>query len=138
MVFLMFLFHSFAIWSRVCYYICMDLSDLLKKIKNHPEYHNAGMILCHIGVVRGSSRDGKPVTELDVKVDRNRLAEIILEMKERTGIVEILAEVREGKLMLGEEVMMVAVAGDFRENVFSALMDTVNAIKKDVTRKTER
>lgn len=116
----------------------MDISHLLEKIKGHPEYHNAGMILCHIGVVRGTSRDGKPVTELDVKVDRNRLAEIIAEMKKRTGIVEILAEVREGKLMLGEEVMMVVVAGDFRENVFSVLMDTVNAIKKDVTRKTER
>ena len=116
----------------------MDLSDLLKKIKSHPEYHNVGMILCHIGVVRATSRDGKPVTELDVHVDRNRLAEIIAEMKKRTGIVEILAEVREGKLMPGEDVMMVAVAGDFRENVFSVLMDTVNAIKKDVTRKTER
>jgi len=33
--------------------------------------------------------------------------------------------------------MYVAVAGDFRENVFSVLMDTVNAIKADVTSKTE-
>jgi len=40
--------------------------------------------------------------------------------------------------MVGEDVMMVVVAGDFRENVFSTLMDTVNAIKKDVTSKTER
>lgn len=107
-------------------------------VKSHPEYHNAGMILCHNGVVRATSRDGKPVAELDVKVDRGRLAEIIAEMKQRTGIIEIIAEVREGKLMVGDDVMMVVVAGDFRENVFSALMDTVNAIKKDVTSKTER
>jgi molybdopterin synthase catalytic subunit len=33
--------------------------------------------------------------------------------------------------------MYVVVAGDFRENVFSALMDTVNLIKKDVTQKIE-
>ncbi|MCX5854720.1 MAG: molybdenum cofactor biosynthesis protein MoaE [Deltaproteobacteria bacterium] len=116
----------------------MDISDMIRKIKAHPEYHNAGMILCHNGVVRATSRDGKPVTELDVMVDRNRLAEIIAEIKKRPGIVEALAEVREGKLKIGEDVMMIVVAGDFRENVFSALMDAVNAIKKDVTRKTEQ
>jgi molybdopterin synthase catalytic subunit len=33
--------------------------------------------------------------------------------------------------------MFVVVAGDFRENVFSALMDAVNLIKADVTRKIE-
>ena len=34
--------------------------------------------------------------------------------------------------------MYVVVAGDFRENVFAALMDAVNLIKRDVTRKVER
>lgn len=116
----------------------MEISDMIKMVKSHPEYHNSGMILCHNGVVRSTSRDGKPVTELDVKVDRERLAKVIAEMKNRPGIVEIIAEVREGKLTVGEDVMMVVVAGDFRENVFSTLMDTVNAIKKDVTSKKER
>lgn len=115
----------------------MNLSDMLGAIKAHPNYQNAGMILFHNGVVRATSRDGKPVTELTVNVDRGRLEEIIAEMKKRPGIIEVLAEVREGKLSVGEDVMLVAVAGDFRENVFPALMDTVNAIKKDVTRKTE-
>jgi molybdopterin synthase catalytic subunit len=115
----------------------MNLSDMLGAVKAHPNYKNAGMILCHNGVVRATSRDGKPVTELTVKVDRERLEEIIAEMKKRPGIIEVLAEVREGKLSVGEDVMLVAVAGDFRENVFPVLMDTVNAIKKDVTRKTE-
>ncbi len=116
----------------------MEISDMIKMVKSHPEYHKSGMILCHNGVVRSTSRDGKTVKEIDVKVNRDRLAEIIAEMKNRPGIVEIIAEVREGKLMVGEDVMMVVVAGDFRENVFSTLMDTVNAIKKDVTNKTER
>jgi molybdopterin synthase catalytic subunit len=116
----------------------MDLSDMLRRVKAHRDYHHAGMILCHNGVVRATSRNGKAVAELNVNVDRHRLADIIVEMKKRPGIVEILAEVREGKLKVGDDVMMVVVAGDFRENVFSVLMDTVNAIKKDVTRKTER
>jgi len=96
------------------------------------------MILCHNGVVRGTSRDGKPVTELTVKADRRRLDEILAGMKSRPGIIEVLAEVREGTLRVGDDVMYIAVAGDLRENVFPVLEDTVNAIKRDVTKKTER
>ena len=115
----------------------IDLKTMIEQIKQHPDYDKVGMILCHNGVVRATSRDGKPVKELTVRVDRPRLSEIVAEMKHRPGIVEVLVEVREGKLLVGEDVMYVAVAGDFRENVFAALMDTVNTIKAEVTRKTE-
>ena len=110
---------------------------MIRKVKAHPAYHDAGMILCHNGVVRATSRDGKSVKELIVNVDRSRLAEIIAEMKKRPGIIEVLAEVREGKLGVGDDVMYIVVAGDFRENVFPALMDAVNMIKAQVTTKTE-
>ena len=115
----------------------MSLLKMIRKIKAHPDYHRVGMILCHNGVVRATSRNGKAVTELTVKVNREHLQEIIAEIKSRPGIIEILVEIKEGKLGIGEDVMYVVVAGDFRENVFSALMDTVNLIKKDVTQKIE-
>jgi len=115
----------------------MDLSSMVSRIKNHPDFHRAGMILCHNGVVRAHSRDGKPVAELTVKADRKRLAEIIAEIKKRPGIVEALAEVREGRLKPGDDVMFIAVAGDFRENVFAALRDAIEMIKAGVTQKTE-
>lgn len=116
----------------------MSLADLVAQVKQHPRYHEVGMILCHNGVVRGTSRDGKPVVELTVKADRSRLDEILAEMKSRPGIIEVLAEVREGTLLVGDDVMYIAVAGDLRENVFPVLEDTVNTIKRDVTKKTER
>ena len=115
----------------------MSLLKMIRKIKAHPDYHRVGMILCHNGVVRATSRNGKAVTELTVRVNRERLQEIIDEIKRRPGIIEIFVEIKEGKLGIGEDVMYVVVAGDFRENVFSALMDTVNLIKKDVTQKIE-
>ena len=96
------------------------------------------MILCHNGVVRGSSRDGKPVRDLFVSVNRKRLAEIIDEMKGRPGIIDIQAHVREGHLTVGDDVMLIAVAGNFRENVFPVLREMVDLIKKDVTSKTEK
>lgn len=116
----------------------MNLQDLVNKIKEHPSYHQAGMILCHNGVARGTSRNGTPVNELVVKADRQRLAEILNEMKCRPGIIEILAEVKEGPLKVGDDVMLVAVAGDFRENVFPVLRETIELIKRDVTKKTEK
>ena len=65
------------------------------------------------------------------------LQKIVDDIRQRPGIIEVLVEIREGKLYPGEDVMFVVVAGDFRENVFSALMDAVNRIKADVTRKIE-
>lgn len=115
----------------------MDPAKMIQQIKAHPDYKNAGMILYHNGVVRSTSRDGTPVSELVVKADRNRLKEIISEIKRRPGIVEVLAEVREGRLFPGDDIMLIMVAGDFRENVFPALRDAVEAIKTGVTKKTE-
>jgi molybdopterin synthase catalytic subunit len=115
----------------------MDLSDMIRKVKEHPEYHKAGMILCHNGVVRETSRQGKRISHLAVKADGKRLAEIVAEMKRRLGIIEVLAQVNEGRLAVGDDVMFVVVAGDFRENVFPVLMETVDLIKKDVTQKRE-
>ncbi len=115
----------------------MNLEDLIGRIKRHPDYGRVGMILCHNGVVRETARDGRRVKRMTVRADRIRLEAILAEMRKRPGIVEILAEVREGRLVVGEDVMMVVVAGDYRENCFPVLQDAVNAIKRDVTKKKE-
>jgi molybdopterin synthase catalytic subunit len=115
----------------------MNLQEMIDKVKMHPDYPKAGMILCHNGVVRSTSRTGRPVSELTVRVERQPLQKIMDDIRQRPGIVDVLVEIREGRLYPGEDVMFIVVAGDFRENVFSALMDMVNRIKADVTRKIE-
>jgi molybdopterin synthase catalytic subunit len=116
----------------------MNLNMLVEKIKKHPDFPRAGMILCHNGVVRATSRDGGAVSEVTVKVDRRRLEAVVAEIKAMPGIVEVLAHVNEGTLKVGEDVMYVVVAGDFRENVFNAMIAAVNKIKAGVTSKTEK
>jgi molybdopterin synthase catalytic subunit len=116
----------------------MNLSTLVERVKNHPEFHKVGMILCHNGVVRGTSRDGSPVKEVTVRADLKRLEAVLAEIKAMPGIIEVLAHVNEGTLKVGEDVMYVVVAGDFRENVFAAIVAAVNRIKADVTSKTEK
>ncbi|MFH2067133.1 MAG: molybdenum cofactor biosynthesis protein MoaE [Pseudomonadota bacterium] len=116
----------------------MNMSRLLDQIKKHPDIHKAGMILCHNGIVRETSRDNRKVSGLQVEVDHEKLEEIIRENKNKPGIIEILVEISEDKnLAVGDDVMMLAVAGDIRDNVIRVLEDTLNAIKSTVTTKTE-
>ncbi len=116
----------------------MSAAVLLEKIKQHPDYHKAGMILCHNGVVRTTSREGEEVTGLKVEVNHARLKEILEEQKQRPGIVEILIEIFEDKLLtVGDDVMFIVVAGDIRETVIASLTDTLNLVKAEVTSKTQ-
>lgn len=115
----------------------MGLTALIERIKSRPDYASVGMILCHNGVVRGSSRDGRPVSGLTITADAEALDAILAEQRERPGIIEVLVEIREGSLRVGDDVMFIVVAGDFRDRVIPVLEDTLNAIKKWVTKKTE-
>ncbi|HQJ10187.1 MAG TPA: molybdenum cofactor biosynthesis protein MoaE, partial [Deltaproteobacteria bacterium] len=80
----------------------MDMNALIGKIKEREDFHKVGMILCHNGVVRGTSRDGSPVSSVRVKADRDVINAIVAEQKTRAGIVEILVEVNEGNLSVGD------------------------------------
>lgn len=114
------------------------IERLIDTVKKHPDYHRAGMILCHNGVVRDTSRDGRKVSGLKVSVNHEKLRQVILEKKQQPGIVEILVQIEENKhLFVGDDVMFLLVAGDIRENVISVLKDTLDAIKTTVTSKTE-
>ena len=116
----------------------MNLTHLIDTIKKHPDYDKACMILCHNGIVRSTSRDGRKVSGLKVRVNHEKLNKVIKENKKKPGIVEILVEIADNKdLLIGDDVMLLVVAGDIRENVISTLRDTLNAIKTTVTSKTE-
>jgi len=116
----------------------MDIAMMMEQIKQHPDYHKAGMILCHNGVVRATTREGDEVTGLEIAVDHDRLEQIISEQKKKPGIVEILIHIIEGKpLAVGDDVMFLVVAGNIRENVIGTLTDTLNLVKSEVTSKKQ-
>ena len=116
----------------------MSLSLLIDTVKKHPDYDKVGIILCHNGVVRSTSRDGRKVSGLKVSVNHKKLQQVIKEHKNKPGIIEILVQINENRdLSVGDDVMLLVVAGDLRENVIAVLKDTLNAIKTTVTQKTE-
>jgi molybdopterin synthase catalytic subunit len=116
----------------------MNLSKMIAEIKRHPDFNRAGMVLCHNGVVRETARDGRRVSGLRVTVDQDRLERILGDQRRRTGIVDIRVEIAADRdLAVGDDVMLLAVAGDIRENVIAVLSDTLELIKATVTQKTE-
>lgn len=116
----------------------MKAADMLQSIKSHPDYHRAGMVLCHNGVVRATSRDGRKVLGLSVAVNHDRLEAIITRARQTPGIVDVQVEIAEDRnLSVGDDVMVLIVAGDIRENVIRTLENTLNDIKTTVTSKTE-
>lgn len=116
----------------------MQLQQIIEKIRSRPDADRIGMILSHTGVVRGTSRDGRPVTGLEVAVDHDKLNTLLQNQKSRQGIIDISLVINENRhLKVGDVVMWLVVAGDIRDNVIPVLSDTLNAIKTVVTQKTE-
>jgi len=116
----------------------MDINKLMQEIKTHPGFDKAGMVLCHNGIVRSTSRDGHKVRGLRVAADHKKLKQILTEQKQKPGIIDIKVEIAENRdLVVGDDVMLLLVAGDIRENVIAVLTETLNLIKSTVTQKTE-
>ena len=116
----------------------MNIEKIMRQIKDHPDFDKVGMVLCHNGVVRATSRDGRKVSGLRVSVDHQKLDRILFQQKQKPGILDIRVEIAENKdLEVGDDVMLLVVAGDIRENVITVLTDTLNLIKATVTKKTE-
>lgn len=115
----------------------MNLQEMAAAIKAHPRIREAGMILYHNGIVRETSRDGRKVKGITVAMDDQTLARLIAAIRSRPGIIDVLVWVNRGSLQVGDDIMLVAIAGDIRDNVFPALRDLVRDIKHEITEKED-
>jgi len=113
------------------------IDSWIAEIKKHPESSAIGMILIHNGVVRATSKSGKPVKGMRLSYDSQRLNKAIEEIKRREGIVEVKAWINEGDLKVGDDIMKVLVAGRLRTDVFPALQELVSKIKNEVVHEEE-
>ena len=116
----------------------MDINKMIDALKTRSDSHEMGMVVSHLGIVRGTSLNGTKVTSVEVRFDPEKISEIIKETKALPGIFDVLIETRDGRLSVGEDIMAVVIGGDTRERVFPALVDTVNRIKVEGAKKKER
>lgn len=115
----------------------MDVNEVLDRIRSHPRIQEAGMVLIHLGQVRSSDLKGRPVRKLYLEHDRGRAEAIRAEMLNRPGIVEIVIQLGEGWLELGQPIMIAAVAGRTRGEVFPVLEEMVDRLKGEAVSKKE-
>lgn len=115
----------------------MDVNRMIARLKEHHRFSSMGMIAFHLGIVRATSRKGNEVGGVEVAYDYDAIANIIKDIKSMRGIIEVLVETNEGRLMVGDEILAVAVAGDIREHVFPALEKAVDRIKVEASQKRE-
>ena len=83
----------------------MTLQEMVDAIKNRPDFDKVGMLACHNGVVRATSREGRHVRGLEIEADHARLEEILLEMNGRKGIIQVAVHLFEGYRQVGEDVV---------------------------------
>ena len=117
----------------------------LKEAKEHESAPKIGMYLTHNGVVRQSPRalvrlgdeSAKPVTGMVFSYDRDKVDAAIAAAYEMEGIYYIRVWLNEGRLELGDDIMLVLIGGDIRPHVVDALQYLVGRIKNECVSETE-
>ncbi len=117
----------------------MDITAEIARIRREPGFaESVGMILIHNGVVRGWSRsDRSAVSAVEVTPDPAHVEALRREYEGRPGIWRILVEARCGRLLPGDDLLFIVVAGDIRENVKPVLSELLDRIKAEAITKVE-
>ncbi len=113
----------------------LSLLDLLKAVKDKPDFHKAGALVTFIGVVRGETLAGESVKKLELEAYEEKanevLGKICRDLREREGVIDVQIHHFVGEFNVGEDLVYVAVAGAHRGNVFPVLEEAVERYKKE-------
>ena len=115
----------------------LDIEKFTRTLRDTPGMTSAGMALVHNGFVRASDLSGNRVVRMDVTVDEKKLDAILRNTAGLPGIIAVDAWIVEGTLCVGDDIMLLGVAGDTRGNVIHALSVALDSIKAGVTSKKQ-
>lgn len=112
-----------------------SISNLLENARRKPDFHKVGAVAMFIGVVRGETREGETVEELELEAYKERADEVLQnickELQAEEGIVDVQIHHFTGKFEIGEDIVYVLVAGSHRSHVFPVLEKAVERFKKE-------
>jgi len=109
----------------------------IQEIKTKIGPEQLGMILVHNGIVRASSKEGKPVKYMNLSFDAEKLDLWVSKFKRCDGIEDIRVWINRGALNVGDDIMYVLVAGRFRTDVLPVLQELLSIIKKEIVTEKE-
>jgi molybdopterin synthase catalytic subunit len=113
------------------------IKDWIEEVKQKAKPEELGMILIHNGLVRGTSKTGRPVQGMKLSYDQKKLDAVIPLFRQKPGIVEIKAWINTGHLKIGDSIMLLLVAGRFRTDVLPVLEELLSVIKREIVTEEE-
>lgn len=115
----------------------MMIEEWMEEIKAKSPSERLGMILVHNGIVRATSKKGEPVRGMLLTYDKELLQSLIAEYGQKEGIAGIKVWINDGQLEIGDDIMLVLVAGRFRTDVLPVFENLIRDIKTRVVREEE-
>lgn len=115
----------------------MMIDDWMREIREKSPPEELGMILVHNGIVRATSKKGEHVQGMLLGHDEGLLRSILQEYAQKEGIVGIRAWINSGQLKVGDDIMLVLVAGRFRTDVLPVFESLISEIKTRVVKEEE-
>ena len=109
----------------------------LDEIKQRANPEDLGMIMVHNGIVRGTSKSGRPVQGMKLSYDQKRLNSVIPIFKQRTGVVEVKVWINSGNLKVGDNIKLLLVAGRFKTDVLPVFEELLSLIKNEIVTEEE-
>lgn len=113
-----------------------SMDEWLAEAKKAPNAELCGMYLFHTGVVRETAkavvREGKEAEQvkgMEFYYDAAKVEQAIENAKKLPGIYYARIWLAEGKLNVGDQIMLALVGGDIRPHVIDALQSFVGEIK---------
>lgn len=114
----------------------LSLSNVLKSVKDKPDFNKAGALAIFIGVVRGETNKGEKVKKLELEAyeeqANNVIDNICKDLKKEKEIIDVQIHHFLGSFEVGEDLVYVLVAGAHRQNVFPVLEKAVERYKREV------
>lgn len=117
----------------------------LREAKAASEAADCGMFLIHNGTVRRTAKakvrkgftDTEPVTGMLFSYDSSKVDAAIKMAHAMPGIYYVRVWLNEGRLDVGDDIMLVLIGGDIRPHVVDALQALVEEIKSNCVSEEE-
>jgi molybdopterin synthase catalytic subunit len=113
------------------------IDSWIEDVKQRANPEELGMILVHNGIVRGTSKSGKPVSGMKLSYNQEKLNSVIPTFKRKPGVVEVKVWINVGNLKVGDNIMFLLVAGKFKANVLPVLEELLSLIKSEIVTEEE-
>ena len=117
--------------------LTLMMAGWIEEVKQTTNPEELGMILIHNGIVRGTSKSGKPVQGMKLSFDEIKLKSVIPIFKHRKGVVEVKVWINAGNLKVGDNIMLLLIAGRFKTDVLPVFEELLAFVKNEIVTEEE-